>query len=104
VRAVSSVTDYFVIASARASRICRHRGKITDGLREKYDLRPFARWLAARRVGGAGLFDVIVHSCALTRAHAMIWKSLGDAKPVKSPKPKKKRAPGRIKKHQSTAR
>ena len=107
VRAVSSVTDYFVIASGSSEPHLRAIvEEITDGLREKYDLRPFRKdgslqgaWVVL------DFFDVIVHVMrADARARYDLEGLWGDAKPVKSPKPKKNARPGRIKKHQSTAR
>jgi ribosome-associated protein len=95
VRDVSSVTDYFVIASGSSEPHLRAIvDEITDGLRDKHDLRPFRKdgslqgaWVVL------DFFDVIVH---VMRADARerydlegLW---GDAARVKPVKPKKKRA------------
>jgi ribosome-associated protein len=95
VRDVSSVTDFFVIASGSSEPHLRAIvEEITDGLREKLDLRPVRKdgsmqgaWVVL------DFFDVIVH---VMRADARerydlegLW---GDAARVKPGKPKKKRA------------
>jgi ribosome-associated protein len=95
VRDVSSVTDYFVIASGSSEPHLRAIvDEITDGLRDQHDLRPFRKdgsmqgtWVVL------DFFDVIVH---VMRADARerydlegLW---GDAARVKPVKLKKKRA------------
>ena len=98
VRKVSSVTDYFVVASGTSEPHLRAIvSEITDKLRDEYDLR-------ATRVdghtGGAWVvldfFDVIVHVMRSDVRERYDLESLwGDAakvKPAKTSKPKKARA------------
>ena len=98
VRKVSSVTDYFVVASGTSEPHLRAIvSEITDKLRDEYDLR-------ATRVdghtGGAWVvmdfFDVIVHVMRSDVRERYDLESLwGDAakvKPAKTSKPKKTRA------------
>ncbi len=99
VRDVSSVTDYFVIASGSSEPHLRAIvEEITEGLREQKNLRPVRQdgsmqgaWVVL------DFFDVIVH---IMRADARerydlegLW---GDAARVKPVKPKKKRAVKKI--------
>ena len=92
VRKVSSVTDYFVIASGTSQPHLRAVvEEITGKLRDDHDLRP------ARAEGSTGgnwvvldFFDVIVHIMhAETRKHYDLEGLWGDAKPVKPAKPRK---------------
>ncbi len=94
VRAVSSVTDYFVIASGTSEPHLRAIWEeITDKLREDHGLKPRA---VDGSLHGAWLvmdfFDVIVHIMrADVRKHYDLEGLWGDAKPVKAAKPKKPR-------------
>ncbi len=91
VRKVSSVTDYFVIASGSSEPHLRAIvSEITDQLRDKYDLR-------ATRVDGAtggawvvlDFFDVIIHVMrADVREHYDLESLWADAKPLKTAKAK----------------
>jgi ribosome-associated protein len=97
VRKVSSVTDYFVIASGTSQPHLRAIvEEIAGRLREDHDLRP------SRSEGATGgnwvvldYFDVIVHVMhAETRRHYDLEGLWGDAKavkPAKSRKPKAKK-------------
>lgn len=96
VRKLSSVTDFFVIASGTSQPHLRAIvEEITSKLRDEHDLRP------ARLDGGStgswvvlDYFDVIVHVMhteARTRYDLEgLW---GDAKKVSPPKPRKKKTP-----------
>ena len=96
VRKLSSVTDYFVIASGTSQPHLRAIvDEITRGLRDEDDLRP-------TRAEGANTgtwvvldyFDVIVHLMhAETRARYDLESLWGDAKEVKPPKPRAPRTP-----------
>ena len=95
VRKLSSVTDYFVIASGTSQPHLRAIvEEIQSKLRDDHGLRP------ARTDGGNSTnwvvmdyFDVIVHVMhAETRAHYDLEGLWGDAKPVNPPKPRKKKA------------
>ena len=100
VRKLSSVTDYFVIASGSSQPHLRAIvEEIAGKLRDEYDLRP------SRSEGSAGgnwvvldYFDVIVHVMhAETRKHYDLEGLWGDAKlikPAKSRKPKAKTSVG----------
>ena len=94
VRAVSSVTDYFVIASGTSEPHLRAIWEeITDKLREDHGLKPRA---VDGSLHGAWLvmdfFDVIVHIMrADVRKHYDLEGLWGDAKPVKAAKPAKPR-------------
>jgi ribosome-associated protein len=92
---LSSVTDYFVIASGTSQPHLRAIvEEISSRLRDDYDLRP------TRSEGSTGgnwvvldYFDVIVHVMhAETRKHYDLEGLWGDAKPVTPAKPRKKRA------------
>ena len=92
VRKLSSVTDYFVIASGTSQPHLRAIvDEITSRLRDEYDLRP------ARSEGSTGgtwvvldYFDVIVHVMhADTRQRYDLEGLWGDARPVKTAKPAK---------------
>lgn len=93
VRKVSSVTDYFVIASGTSQPHLRAIvEEISGKLRDDYDLR------ASRSEGSAAgnwvvldYFDVIVHVMhAETRKHYDLEGLWGDAKVVKSRRARKK--------------
>ncbi len=95
VRKLSSVTDYFVIASGTSQPHLRAIvEEITGKLRDEHDLRP------ARAEGSTGgnwvvmdFFDVIVHVMhAETRKHYDLEGLWGDAKSVKPAKLRKKAA------------
>jgi len=93
VQKLSSVTDYFVIASGTSQPHLRAIvEEITSKLRDEHDLRP-AR---SEGLGGGNwvvldFFDVIVHVMhAETRKHYDLEGLWGDARPIKSPKPRKK--------------
>ena len=92
VRKVSSVTDYFVIASGTSQPHLRAIvEEISGRLRDDYDLRP------SRAEGASGgnwvvldYFDVIVHVMhAETRKHYDLEGLWGDAKPVKPARARK---------------
>lgn len=94
VRKLSSVTDYFVIASGTSQPHLRAIvEEIAGKLRDDHDLRP------ARSEGSTGgswvvmdYFDVIVHVMhAETRARYDLEGLWGDAKQVAPPKPRKKK-------------
>ena len=90
VRKISSITDYFVIASGTSEPHLRAIiDEITDKLREEHDLRPTAtdgNIRAAWRV--MDFFDVIVHVMRQdVREHYDLEGLWGDAPRVK---PKKK--------------
>jgi ribosome-associated protein len=95
VRKVSSVTDYFVVASGTSEPHLRAIvSEITDQLREKYDLRPTR---VDGHTGGAWVvldfFDVIVHVMRSDVRERYDLESLwGDAAKVKPLKPQKSRA------------
>jgi ribosome-associated protein len=95
VRKVSSVTDYFVVASGTSEPHLRAIvSEITDQLREKHELR------ATRVDGSTGgawvvldFFDVIVHVMRADVRERYDLESLwGDAAKVKTAKPKKPKA------------
>jgi ribosome-associated protein len=96
VRKLSSVTDYFVIASGTSHPHLRAIvEEISGRLRDEHELRP------ARAEGATGgnwvvldYFDVIVHVMhAETRARYDLEGLWGDAKKVAPPKPRKKKTP-----------
>ena len=96
VRKLSSVTDYFVIASGTSQPHLRAIVEEIHGrLRDEHDLRP------ARTEGGSSgswvvldYFDVIVHVMhAETRARYDLEGLWGDAKPVNPPKARKEKTP-----------
>jgi ribosome-associated protein len=93
VHKVSSVTDYFVIATGTSQPHLRAIvEEISGQLREEYDLRPTrsegsttGNWVVL------DYFDVIVHVMhSETRKHYDLEGLWGDAKPVKPAKPRKK--------------
>jgi ribosome-associated protein len=96
VRKLSSVTDYFVIASGTSQPHLRAIvEEITSKLRDDHDLRPSR---AEGAVTGSWVvmdyFDVIVHVMhAETRQRYDLEGLWGDAKPVKPAKAKKKKTP-----------
>ena len=93
VRKLSSVTDFFVIASGTSTPHLRAIvEEIHSKLRDDHDLRP------SRSDGGGSTwvvldyFDVIVHVMHTeTRARYDLEGLWGDAKPVSPPKPRKKK-------------
>ncbi len=96
VRKLSSVTDYFVIASGTSQPHLRAIvEEISAKLRDEYDLRP------TRAEGSKGgnwvvldYFDVIVHVMHTEARERYDLEGLwGDAKPVKPAKAKKKKTP-----------
>jgi len=96
VRKLSSVTDYFVIASGSSQPHLRAIvEEITSSLRDDHEMRP------ARTDGTTSgswvvldYFDVIVHVMhAETRARYDLEGLWGDAKKVSPPKPRKKKTP-----------
>ena len=92
VRKVSSVTDYFVVASGTSEpHLLAIVSEITDELREKHDVRPTR---VDGHTGGAWVvldfFDVIVHVMRADVRERYDLESLwGDAAKVKTAKPKK---------------
>jgi len=94
VRKLSSVTDYFVIASGTSTPHLRAIVEEIHGkLRDDHDLRP------ARSDGGGSswvvldYFDVIVHVMHTEARERYDLEGLwGDAKPVNPPKPRKKKS------------
>ena len=95
VQKLSSVTDYFVIASGTSQPHLRAIvEEITGKLRDEHDLRPTR---AEGSTGGTWVvldfFDVIVHVMhADTRKHYDLEALWGDAKLLKPAKPRKKAA------------
>lgn len=99
VRKLSSVTDYFVLASGSSQPHLRAIVEsIESGLREQHDLRP------ARKDGATAgnwvvldFFDVIIHVMHTETRQRYDLESLwNDAKPVNPPKPRaprKKKTP-----------
>jgi ribosome-associated protein len=95
VRKISSITDYFVLASGTSEPHLRAiTNEITDKLRDEHELRP-------RAVDGDNqatwqvldFFDVIVHIMRTDARERYDLESLwGDAPRVKPPKPRKKAA------------
>ena len=99
VRKLSSVTDYFVIASGTSQPHLRAIvGEIVDRLRDEHDLQP------ARKDGMGSTswvvldyFDVIIHVMhAEARKHYDLEGLWNDAKSVNPPKPRKKKIPAEI--------
>jgi ribosome-associated protein len=95
VRKLSSVTDYFVIATGTSQPHLRAIvEEISGKLRDEHDLRP------SRAEGASGgnwvvldFFDVIVHVMHTeTRKHYDLEGLWGDAKKVAPAKPRKKAA------------
>ena len=98
VRKLSSVTDYFVIASGTSQPHLRAiTEEISAQLRDQYDLRP------TRAEGSQGAnwvvldyFDVIVHVMHTEARQRYDLEGLwGDAKPVQPAKAKKKKTPAK---------
>jgi len=94
VRKLSSVTDYFVIASGTSQPHLRAIvEEISGKLRDEYDLRP------SRSEGSSGgswvvldYFDVIIHVMhAKTRKHYDLEGLWGDAKAIKPARSRKKK-------------
>jgi ribosome-associated protein len=98
VRKLSSVTDYFVIASGTSQPHLRAIvEEINSKLRDDHDLRPSR---AEGAVTGTWVvmdyFDVIVHVMHTeTRQRYDLEGLWGDAKPVKPAKAKKKKTPAK---------
>jgi ribosome-associated protein len=94
VRKLSSVTDYFVIASGTSQPHLRAIvEEIVSKLRDEHDLRP-VRTEGATSGNWVVLdyFDVIVHVMhAETRSRYDLEGLWGDAKKVSPPKPRKKK-------------
>jgi len=96
VRKLSSVTDYFVIATGTSQPHLRAVvEEISGRLRDEHDIRP------TRAEGATGgnwvvldYFDVIVHVMHTeTRKHYDLEGLWGDAKPIKAAKAAKARKP-----------
>ncbi len=95
VRKISSITDYFVLASGTSEPHLRAiTNEVTDKLRNEYHLRP-------RAVDGDNqatwqvldFFDVIVHVMRADVREKYDLESLwGDAPRVRIPKPRKKKS------------
>lgn len=95
VRKISSVTDYFVIASGSSEPHLRAiTDEITDKLRTEHSLRPSATDGNSRAPWQVlDFFDVIVHVMRSdVREHYDLEGLWGDAPRVKPPAPRKKRA------------
>jgi ribosome-associated protein len=98
VRKLSSVTDYFVIASGTSQPHLRAIvEEITSKLRDEHDLRPSR---AEGTTSGAWVvldyFDVIVHVMHTdTRKRYDLEGLWGDARPVRPAKLKKKKTPAK---------
>jgi ribosome-associated protein len=93
VRKLSSVTDYFVIASGTSQPHLRAIvEEIHSKLRDEHDLRPSRTdGMASGSWVVLDYFDVIVHVMHTeTRKHYDLESLWGDAKPLKSAKPRKK--------------
>ena len=98
VRKLSSVTDFFVIASGTSQPHLRAIvEEITSRLRDEHDLRPArAEGMASGSWVVLDYFDVIVHVMhAETRTHYDLEGLWGDAKKLTPPKPKKKKTPAK---------
>ncbi|HTL72189.1 MAG TPA: ribosome silencing factor [bacterium] len=98
VRKLSSVTDFFVIASGTSQPHLRAIvEEITSRLRDEHDLRPArAEGMASGSWVVLDYFDVIVHVMhADTRTHYDLEGLWGDAKKLTPPKPKKKKTPAK---------
>ncbi len=97
VRKLSSVTDFFVIASGTSEPHLRAIvGEITDKLRDEHEVRPRA---VDGTVHGAWVvmdfFDVIVHVMRADVRERYDLESLwGDAKELKPPVKRRKKADG----------
>ena len=95
VRKLSSVTDYFVIATGTSQPHLRAIvEEINSKLRDEHDLRPVRTdGMASGSWVVLDYFDVIVHVMHTdTRKHYDLEGLWGDAKPFKPAKPKKKKA------------
>jgi len=95
VRKLSSVTDFFVLASGSSQPHVRAIvDSITDGLRDEHELRP--RVVDGSPAGGwvvLDYFDVLVHVMHTEVRERYDLESLwGDAPTVKPRKPKEKKA------------
>ncbi len=88
-RKVSSVTDYFVVASSTSEPHLRAIvSEITDELREKHDVRP-TRVDTPWRVGNVpDFFDVIVHVMRADVRERYDLKALGRCRQSQTPQPK----------------
>jgi ribosome-associated protein len=98
VRKLSSVTDFFVIVTGTSQPHLRAIAEeISSRLRDEHDLRP------ARAEGASGgmwmvmdYFDVIVHVMHTeARARYDLEGLWGDAKQLKTAKPRKKKTPAK---------
>ena len=98
VRKLSSVTDFFVIVTGTSQPHLRAIAEeISSRLRDDHNLRP------ARAEGASGgmwmvmdYFDVIVHVMHTeARARYDLEGLWGDAKPLKTAKPRKKKTPAK---------
>jgi ribosome-associated protein len=95
VRKLSSVTDYFVIATGTSNPHLRAIvEEISSKLREDHDLRPSrSEGLSSGSWVVLDYFDVIVHVMHTeTRKHYDLESLWGDAKAVTPAKPRKKAA------------
>lgn len=95
VRKLSSVTDYFVIASGTSEPHLRAIvEEITGKLRDEHDLRPSRTdGLASGSWVVLDYFDVIVHVMHTeTRKHYDLEGLWGDARQLKPAKPRKKKS------------
>jgi ribosome-associated protein len=96
VRKLSSVTDYFVIATGTSHPHLRAIvEEISSKLRDDHDLRPSrSEGLSSGFWVVLDYFDVIVHVMHTeTRKHYDLEGLWGDARPVTPAKPRKKAAP-----------
>jgi len=93
VRKLSSVTDYFVIATGTSQPHLRAIvEEVTGKLRDDHDLRPSrTEGMASGTWVVLDYFDVIVHVMHTeTRKHYDLEGLWGDARPVRPAKPRKK--------------
>lgn len=98
VRKLSSVTDFFVIASGTSQPHLRAIvEEITSRLRDEHDLRPArADGMASGSWVVLDYFDVIVHVMHTeTRTRYDLEGLWGDAKKLTPPKPRKKKTPAK---------
>jgi ribosome-associated protein len=96
VRKLSSVTDFFVIASGTSQPHLRAIvNSIVDSLRDDHELQPARKdGIGSTSWAVLDYFDVIVHVMhADTRKHYDLEGLWNDAKLVNPPKPRKKKTP-----------
>jgi ribosome-associated protein len=96
VRKLSSVTDFFVIASGTSQPHLRAiTNSIIDSLRDDHELTPARKeGIGATNWAVLDYFDVIVHVMhADARKHYDLEGLWNDAKVVNPPKPRKKKTP-----------